>query len=410
MGDYMGDYLSFVNKYSNKYNFDLQYADYLEINAYITNLINEILSFRGVKIDNKEALVNFTMCYLLAKHTSQEILENDYEYIVEEIVEKYYNKLNEAKPKEEQVPYPEKNLAVDYIYKDLKQYAHIFKADFNIAELAKNMRDSMNLDGFKDNDITSGKYDEIIIDYLSKGMLDVRFTEEFKNMQAAVTDQVVAIFNYKKKDTRYYVTKDSFEFMYYNNSTILNNVIFKITLAFIANNVNPRKLTSSAPEMEVIHNYIERDMIRVNSTRPKYKEESAIEKFKKLSREEQEEKIEHAKKVAIVFAIIFGLMAVENMIYNSIHNDNKKESKPNKNKYKIETNAYDLDRISIKVQNLRYNPEANEVIVPEDDIQYDIQNAEIDESIEVPERVEEDAMPNPEDLLLEMEGENVAKL
>ena len=103
-------------------------------------------------------------------------------------------------------------------------------------------------------------------------------------------------------------------------------------------------------------------------------------------------------------------MAVENLIYNSIHNDNKKEAKQNRNKYRLETNAYDLDRISIKVQNLRYNPEANEVIVPEDDIQYDIQNAEIDESIEVPERVKEDAMPNPEDLLLEMEGENVAKL
>ena len=53
--------------------------------------------------------------------------------------------------------------------------------------------------------------------------------------------------------------------------------------------------------MEVVHNYIEKDMIRVNSTRPKYKPETAYEKWNKLSREKQEERIEYAKKAAIVF-------------------------------------------------------------------------------------------------------------
>ena len=407
----MGEYLNFINKYSSKYNFDLQFNDYVNIKSYVSNVIDETLSFRGIKIDNNEALIYFVMCYLLYNHTAREILDNGYENEIEVAIEKAYTRQQATKPKEEQVPFPAKNAAVDYIYKDLKEISYIFKEGLNLGLLSKNIKDSLLFEGHKEDDILEGNCDEIIIEYLAKGYFDVRFSEDFKNMRSVITDQVVSIFNYKKKDTRYYTNKDNFEYMYYNSPTNMSNVIFKITLAFLDNKVNPRKLNSSAPEMEVVHNYIEKDMIRVNSTRPKYKPETAYEKWNKLSREKQEEKIEYAKKAAIVLAIIFGLVAVENMIYNSIHND-KKESKRYKNKYQVETNAYDLDRVSANFQNLRYNSNENEVIVPEADIKYDINNAAIDDSIEILSlgQKDEDALPNPEELINEMEGENVVKL
>ena len=406
----MGEFLDFKNKYSSEFNnFDLQYDEFVSIKALVSNSIDETLSFRGVKIDNKEALIYFTMCFLLSKYSAKEIMANGYENEIELVVEKVYNKQNAEKPKEEQVPFPEKNPAIDYIYNDLKGMSYIFKEGLNLGLLSKNIRDSLAYEGYKDDVILEGKCDEIIIEYLAKGYFDVRYSEDFKNLRSAVTDQVVAIFNYKKKDTRYYTNRDNFEYMYYNSPTNMTNVIFKLTVAFLDNNVNPRKFNSSAPEMEVVHNYIERDMIRINSTRPKHKPETEWEKWKKLSREQKEERIEHAKKAAIVLAIIFGLMAVENIIYNSIHND-KNEPKHNRNRYKVETNAYDLDRVSANIQNLRYNPEQNEVVVPATDIKYDIQNAEIDESIEVPVVQDEETLPNPEDMLNEIEGENVARL
>ena len=387
----MGEYLNFINEYSTKFNFDLQYNDFVSLKAYISNAVEEILSFRGVKVDNMEALVYFTMCFLLSNHTAKEILTDGYANDIEKVVEKVYTKQNEAKPKEEQVPYPEKNEAVDYIFKDLKGISYIFKEGLNLGQLSKNIKDSLVFEGYKEEDILEGKCDEVIIDYLAKGYFDVRYTEDFKNMRVAVSNMVVTYFNHRKKDARYYTNRDNFEYIYFNSRSVLNNVIFKLTMSFLDNKVNPRKLNTSSPEMEVVYNYVQKDMIRINSTRVKYKPETELEKWRKLSREEKQERLQRAKKAAIVFAIIFGLMAVENLIYNSIHN---KGNKQERSRYNLETNAYDIDRVSHNIEHLRYNPGDNTVILPQE---ISVENAPIDETIE-------------ENFKDEMEGEQVARL
>ncbi len=391
----MGEYLNFINEYSNKFNFDLQYPDFVNLKTYVSNMIDEILSFRGVKLDAKDAVIYFTMCFLLSNHSANEILANGYEGEIERVVEKIYDKQNEEKPKEKQMPFPEKNEAVDYIFKDLKKLSYIFKEGLNLGALSKNIRDSLNFDGYKDEEIIEGKCDQIIIEYLAKGYFDVRYTEEFKNMRVAVSNLVVSLFNYKKKDARYYSNKDNFEYKYFSSTTNMQNAIFCLTIAFIDNHVNPRKLTSSSPEMEVIQNYIQKDMIRVNSIQPKYKPMTEEERLKKVAREIQEEKKEKARRAAIILAIIFALVAVENMIYNSIHN---KESKQAESRYSIETNSYDIDRVSAKIQNLRYSPSDNEAIIQEAVVpDLSVENSPIDETIE-------------ENFADEMEGEKVASL
>ena len=90
----MGEYLNFINKYSSQFDFELQYNDYLNIKSLTENTINEILSFRGVKIDDMDSLIPFTMCFLLANHTPREILTYGYEDEIESVVEKAYSKRN----------------------------------------------------------------------------------------------------------------------------------------------------------------------------------------------------------------------------------------------------------------------------------------------------------------------------
>ena len=407
----MGEYLDFINKYSTQFEFELQYGEYLNVKKQVENSVNELLSFRGIKMNDIPTLIDSTMCFLLANHSVREILTYAYEDEIEIIIQKLYEKENSLKPKEEQKPFPEKNEAVDYIYKDLKDYIFIFKEGFNIGKLSKDIKDSLVFEGYKENAIIDGDADQTIIEYLAKGYFDVRFNEDFKNLRSSVTNLVVEVFNYRKKDATYYTNRDSFESKYFDNRTILGNVIFNITIAFLINKVNPRKLTSDSPEMEVIYNYIQKDMIRVNSTRQKPKNPQAEEvaKYKKICREEHEEKTTKSRKIAVVYSIIYGLASVENMIYNSLHQDVENKKHTSRNSYNVEPNAYDIERMSINVQNLMFNNE-EKIELPETDIKNDIANSEIDEELEVPEKEDNDELKVPEipdNLIEESEGENV---
>ena len=78
---------------------------------------------------------------------------------------------------------------------------------------------------------------------MAKGYFDVRYCEDFRDMRSAITNLVVDIFACKKKDASYYTNRDSFESKYYDNRTIMNNVIFNLSIAFLTNKVKPRKLT-----------------------------------------------------------------------------------------------------------------------------------------------------------------------
>ncbi len=404
----MGEYLDFINKYSSQFDFELQYNEYLNIKSIVENSVNEILSFRDVKMDSISTVVEATMCFLLGNHTAIEIQTYGYEDEIEAVVEKIYNKENNLKPKEEQKPFPAKNEAADYIYKDLKEFLFIFKEGFNIGKLSKDIKDSLVFEGYKEDKIIEGDADQTIIEYLAKGYFDVRYCEDFRDMRSAITNLVVDIFACKKKDSSYYTNRDSFENKYYDNRTIMNNVIFNLSIAFLTNKVKPRKLVSTSPEMEVIYNYIQKDMIRMGSTRlnPKNPNTEDIPKYDKKSRILKEDKDTKSRKTAIIYGILFGLSSVENMIYDSLH-----VKRTNVNRYNSNVNAFDIERMSINVQNMKYNSKEESIELPEVDIKKEIENSKIDEELEVPEKQDNNELQIPEipnELKGEMEGENVA--
>lgn len=358
----MGDYLNFINQYGNRFVSDLQYEDYEKLRTSLKAKIEEILSFRGVSFAELDKLVLYAMCQFLSKHTTSEVLNGNFDDELETIIKKVYDSVESRKPAEEQKPFPEKNEAVDYLYKDFKNKKYIFKEDFNIGRYSKNVRDDLVYEGYKDEDILAGNADQRVIALMAGGYFDLRLSEEFKDMREAVTKLVVPYFNYMKKQSLKYNSRNSLEYNYFDNRNILVNVIFCLSIEFLRRGVNAKQLTSNSPEASVIQDYIQRDLIRVNSTRPK--QETEWEKWKKVPREVKEERIEHAKKTAIVLAILFGLMALENLIYKSIH-EKEEEPKHNRSKFNIEDTAFDIDRVSNNIQRLRYNPSDNTVVLPE---------------------------------------------
>ena len=155
-------------------------------------------------------------------------------------------------------------------------------------------------------------------------------------------------------------------------------------------------------------NYIQKDMIRMGSTRlnPKNPNTEDIPKYDKKSRILKEDKDTKSRKTAIIYGILFGLSSVENMIYDSLH-----VKRTNVNRYNSNVNAFDIERMSINVQNMKYNSKEESIELPEVDIKKEIENAKIDEELEVPEKQDNNELQIPEipnELNGEMEGENVA--
>ena len=114
----MGEYLNFINQYGGRFVSDLQYEDYEKLKASLKSKIEEILSFRGVSFAEMDKLVLYAMCQFLSKHTTSEVLNGNFDDELEAIIKRVYDSVESRKPAEEQKPFPEKNEAVDYLYKD----------------------------------------------------------------------------------------------------------------------------------------------------------------------------------------------------------------------------------------------------------------------------------------------------
>ena len=152
--------------------------------------------------------------------------------------------------------------------------------------------------------------------------------------------------------------------MYYNDIYNLKKDVMAISMSLMSKNVSPGSITIDDKALNEMYNYIQRDMIRINSTRVKPEVPNPINNWKKLSREEKLDKIEKTKRAAIVFAIIFGLVAVENMVYNSIH---KKKNNVTP-KYKTENSTYKIDNVNMEKLMGKYDTNDNTFYLPEDNI------------------------------------------
>ncbi len=362
----MREYITFINKYSKKFNFIIDYNTYLEVKNLISKSISDILSINGMEFSNIHSLIDFTMCYLLQCHKPQEILLFGYEEEIETIIDRVFayqqDKVflkEETEEEKNDINRIEKK-AFNYIHNDLKSIKFIFEKDFDIKKYADNIKDSLFFDGYTSEDIINGKCDEVILNYLSKGFFDVKYSEEFENIRKAVELNVSHIFNSKKRDLKYYTNQDNFEYMYYNDVYNLKKDVLAISISLMEKNVSPNSITIDGEILNEIYNYIQKDMIRINSTR--VKPDNAINKWKKMSREEKLDRIEKTKRAAIVFAIIFGLVAVDNMIYNSIHNK-KKNSSPAP-KYKTENSTYKISNVNMEKLMGKYDEVENTYFLP----------------------------------------------
>ncbi len=360
----MRDYINFINKYSKKFDFIIDYNTYLEVKNCLSKSINDILNFNGMDFENVAALIDFTMCYLLKTHSAKAILESDLNEEIETIIDrvftyqqdKVYFKEEKEEPEEDEVKREKR--AFNYIYNDFKNIKFIFEKDFDIKKLADIVKDSLLFDGRTCEQIINGECDSEILTYLSKGYFDVEFSEEFKKMREVVELNVSHIFNSKKRDLRYYTNQDNFEYLYYNDVNNLNKDAFAISVSLLEKNVSPGSVTIDDKALNEMYNYIQRDMIRINSTR--VKPDNMINRWKKMSREEKMDKLEKTKRAAIIFAIIFGLVAAENMIYNSIHKNKEKSYKP---KYKTENTGYKIDNVNIDKLMGKYDYDENEFAI-----------------------------------------------
>lgn len=353
----MDDYNYFIDRYKDKIHCELSYDNYIRLVTSLSDTLDVLQGFNGTNIKDKHALTEFAILCLINKYSIDEILSGKCDNELEKII-KYVEEKNNSKIETPKVKIESRELDVEkLIYSDLKEMKAIFADDMDLYQLAKDIKETLQMEGYTNYDIQNGKTYEKIIEYISGGYLGIRFSNEYKEMKSVVSSKVERVFLPHRKEVMY-KNNCSLECQYFTNRKYEDKIIFALCVDYMSENIDPESIINDTSITRHIENIIRRDMIRINSTA--HKEPNIIEKYKAMSYEERLERREWIKRAIIISLIILGLLAPENIIYKKKQERKRLEESKPKSSYSFKNTAYNIDEMVDKAIELNYYPEANE--------------------------------------------------
>ena len=375
----MKEYEAFIDKFGDGFLSKLSYNNYVTLKGYIYNYVNELLSFKGIEVENFNILCTEIMVSLLRNHSLNDILSGECDREIEHYVDKFYKELNITKNEkldpivisnkkfksnrvnQEQNEKIVKSLPIqsseikNYVYDLVSKYEGAFDKGVLIDSVSQNITTSLMEAHYRKKDILDGKYDNEIVRYLMNGYFGVKFNPKFKESLSYTSSIVYDLFNDMKKQNKDYTR--GVEYIYYSDVGNLREINFRVAADLTREN----KKFSEDTVYNKAYNLTRAELTKINSVVKREEKEEFIRAIT-TKKEVSQEELETRRKIAIAIAIAMLLSGIETTVYYKKHNPDGslKDNKPKKT-YSVKHTAYDIKNESLKISNLQYDYENNEV-------------------------------------------------
>ena len=376
----MKEYEVFIDKFGEGFISKLSYNNYVTLKSYIYNMVNDLLSFKGIEVQNFNLMCTAIMVNLLRSHRLNGILNGEYDKEIEHYVDKMYKELNVSKKSEKLDPIvlnsrkfkdkkvnQEQNEKIvkalptqssdikNYVYDLVSRYENAFEKGVMIESVSQNITTSLTEAHYRKKDILDGKLDSEIVKYLLNGYFGVKFNSRFKEKLNTTSTIVYDLFSDMRKQNKDYTR--GIEYIYYSDISNLREITFRVAAELVKESDSISKDTI----YDRAYNITRADLAKINSVVKKEERDELIEKvFTK--KEVSQEEIERRRKIAIAIAIAMLLSGIETTVYYKKHNPDGslKDNRPKKT-YSAKHTAYDIKNESMNISNLQYDYENNEV-------------------------------------------------
>ena len=374
----MKEYEVFIDKFGDGFISKLSYNNYVTLKGYVYNMVNDLLSFKGIEAKNFNILCTEIMVSLLRNHRLDNILNGECDKEIEHYVDKIYKedsiskndkldpivisskKFKDKKVNQEQNEKIVKSLPTqssdikNYVYDLVSKYEGSFEKGVMIDSVSQNITTSLMEARYRKKDILDGKLDSEIVKYLLNGYFGVKFNSKFKERLNTTSSVVYDLFTDMRKQNKDYTR--GVEYIYYSDINNLREITFRVASELVREgNVSKDTIYNRA------YNITRADLAKINSVVKREERDELIEKV--FTRKEvSQEEIERRRKIAIAIAIAMLISGIETTLYYKKHNPDGslKDNRPKKT-YSAKHTAYDVKNESMNISNLQYDYENNEV-------------------------------------------------
>lgn len=344
----MNDYIDFNRKYKDIILGKLEPNMYYEFKEYIADLVDDLLDAEAIVLDDLDKFVDFSMAYLLARRSADKIMaEQDDAKVLGDIVASYvkFNEqngikrgvdlskfVNTKKGQEKDERSKFESESIKYISAYLKRFEGVLADNTNYKALTRDVYESLLFDGYKDNEIVSGKANREIVNYIRNRYFELQYSKEFDALFKFCKEKTNEVFRENEKDSNLTPVESN----YYSAYKSLSEMAFRVALSLTMQNVSLEEAKKTDKMYEFIDRNIQAEISRIQSVRKN--ELKQIRKQTKVIDFSEAKK--DFKKKAVAFAIAFGIFAADNIVYNWIHNDKKENNnKTNKTPTTYSTNG-----------------------------------------------------------------------
>lgn len=350
----MYEYNMFVNKYYMLFKSNVSYEGYTALKDRITQIIDKLLIYDNIKLENPDSTYDFVMYTMLKKYHIEELINGRHDLEIKNMIKYFENKMKKQKETSFEL-----NESKKYILNSLKSMSKVFKKGTDLNILANRIYSSLKEQGYTDEEITESECDYVIIELLRGNSLDVQYKDEFLAYRKKIEYKVSNIFmRHKINIIRQNPgnAKYDMSYMYYDSSYCQMNAGFKTALSFYLSGV-PLEDVSTYNLDNYINDFITKDMIKTNSISNR-KQIRQVEK--QVLTEEEKISLEKLNKLkATVWRIVIGSIVLGSVGYSAIMNFPFEKLTNKKEDSSFEESQNLKERIENKLNELSYNFEEN---------------------------------------------------
>lgn len=332
----MNDYIDFNRKYKDVIIGKISSDDYYNIKDCVEQIIDDLVDSGNIQVDDLDRFTEFALASVMSRRSKDKILsDTNYDLIASDISTAYmkYNekmnkkvtttsthKFHDVKSNQEKENKSKKgNESKEYISSLLSKINSIFKKGTNYSKLTNDIYDSLLFDGYKDDQIVSGKSNKTILSYLRNKYFDIEYNDNFSSIFSYSKERTNAVFRENEKHKNI----SNIEKYFYETYSNIGDIAFRTALGLCSQGYSYEQIKNSQSIDNYIQSNINSEISRIMSIRNE--ELKQIRKQTKVV--DIEELKQDFKKKAIAFAIAFGIFAADNIIYNAFHNDKKEDTK-----------------------------------------------------------------------------------
>ena len=170
----MYEYNMFVNKYYMLFKSNVSYEGYTALKDRITQIIDKLLIYDNIKLENPDSTYDFVMYTMLKKYHIEELINGRHDLEIKNMIKYFENKMKKQKETSFEL-----NESKKYILNSLKSMSKVFKKGTDLNILANRIYSSLKEQGYTDEEITESECDYVIIELLRGNSLDVQYNDEF---------------------------------------------------------------------------------------------------------------------------------------------------------------------------------------------------------------------------------------